>query len=44
MNPDEQKIYIKSYKYPYLPGEILSHDYPFLLYKNNKYSFFWSRK
>ena len=33
MNPDEQKIFTKSYKYPYLAGEILSHDYPFLLDK-----------
>ena len=33
MNPDEQKIFEKSYKYPYLAGEILSHDYPFLLDK-----------
>ena len=33
MNPDEKKIFIKSYKYPYLAGEILSRDYPFLLDK-----------
>lgn len=33
MNPDDQKTFTKSYKYPYLAGEILSHDYPFLLDK-----------
>lgn len=30
---EENKIYLKSYKYPYLASEILSHDYPFLLEK-----------
>ena len=30
---DEKKIFLKSYKYPYLSSEILSHDYPFLLDK-----------
>ena len=33
MNPDDQKTFTRSYKYPYLAGEILSHDYPFLLDK-----------
>ena len=33
MNSEEQNIFEKSYKYPYLAGEILSHDYPFLLDK-----------
>ena len=28
-----KKIFAKSYKYPYLAGEILSHDYPFLMDK-----------
>jgi hypothetical protein len=40
MNPDEQKIFEKSYKYPYLAGEILSHDYPFLLDKIINIDFF----
>ena len=40
MNPDEQKIFTKSYKYPYLAGEILSHDYPFLLDKIINIDFF----
>ena len=30
---DEKKIFLYSYKYPYLSSEILSHDYPFLLDK-----------
>lgn len=30
---EENKIFLKSYKYPYLASEILSHDYPFLLEK-----------
>ena len=33
MTLDDQKIFAKSYKYPYLAGEILSHDYPFLMDK-----------
>ena len=33
MNTEEQKIFTKSYKYPYIAGDILSHDYPFLLDK-----------
>ena len=40
MNPDDQKIFTKSYKYPYLAGEILSHDYPFLLDKIINIDFF----
>ena len=40
MNPDEQKIFEKSYKYPYLAGEILSHDYPFLIDKIINIDFF----
>ena len=31
MNNEEQSLYAKSYKYPYLACEILSHDYPFLV-------------
>jgi len=31
MNPEEQSIFTKGYKYPYLACEILSHDYPFLV-------------
>ena len=30
---EEQSLYAKSYKYPYLACEILSHDYPFLVDK-----------
>ena len=33
MNNEEQSLYAKSYKYPYLACEILSHDYPFLVDK-----------
>ena len=33
MSSDDQNIFTKSYKYPYLAGEILSHDYPFLIDK-----------
>ena len=33
MNTEEQKNFTKSYKYPYIAGDILSHDYPFLLDK-----------
>ena len=40
MNPENQKIFTKSYKYPYLAGEILSHDYPFLLDKIINIDFF----
>ena len=40
MNPDEQRIFEKLYKYPYLAGEILSHDYPFLLDKIINIDFF----
>ena len=40
MNQEEQKIFEKSYKYPYLAGEILSHDYPFLLDKIINIDFF----
>ena len=31
LNSEEQSIYTKGYKYPYLACEILSHDYPFLV-------------
>ena len=31
MNQEEQSIFNKGYKYPYLACEILSHDYPFLV-------------
>ena len=31
LNTEEQSIYTKGYKYPYLACEILSHDYPFLV-------------
>ena len=31
MNIEEQSLYNKSYKYPYIACEILSHDYPFLV-------------
>lgn len=30
---EEKKIFLSSYKYPYLSSEILSHDFPFLLDK-----------
>ena len=40
MNTDDQKIFKKSYKYPYLAGEILSHDYPFLMDKIINIDFF----
>ena len=40
MNPDDKNIFTKSYKYPYLAGEILSHDYPFLLDKIINVDFF----
>ena len=30
---EEKKIFLSSYKYPYISSEILSHDYPFLLDK-----------
>ena len=40
MNIDDQKIFKKSYKYPYLAGEILSHDYPFLMDKIINIDFF----
>ena len=40
MNGEDQKVYTKSYKYPYLAGEILSHDYPFLLDKIINIDFF----
>ena len=40
MNADEQNIFKKSYKYPYLAGEILSHDYPFLMDKLINIDFF----
>ena len=40
MNADEQNIFKKSYKYPYLAGEILSHDYPFLIDKIINIDFF----
>ena len=33
MKPEEQSLFNKSYKYPYLACEILSHDYPFLVDK-----------
>ena len=33
MNNEEQSLFAKSYKYPYLACEILSHDYPFLVDK-----------
>ena len=33
MTLDDQKIFAKSYKYPYLAEEILTHDYPFLMDK-----------
>ena len=40
MNPNDQNIFTKSYKYPYLAGEILSHDYPFLMDKIINIDFF----
>jgi hypothetical protein len=40
MNPNDQNIFTKSYKYPYLAGEILSHDYPFLMDKLINIDFF----
>ena len=33
MNLEEQSIFNKVYKYPYIACEILSHDYPFLVDK-----------
>ena len=30
-NSDENRIFLSSYKYPYLSSEILSHDYSFIL-------------
>ena len=30
---EEKKIFLTSYKYPYISSEILSHDFPFLLDK-----------
>ena len=40
MNTEEQKVFAKSYKYPYIAGDILSHDYPFLLDKIINIDFF----
>ena len=40
MNPDDHIVFTKSYKYPYIAGEILSHDYPFLLDKIITIDFF----
>ena len=40
MNLEDQNIYTKSYKYPYIAGEILSHDYPFLIDKIINIDFF----
>ena len=40
MNIDDQKVFKRSYKYPYLAGEILSHDYPFLMDKIINIDFF----
>ena len=31
LSNEEQSIFTKGYKYPYIACEILSHDYPFLL-------------
>ena len=33
IKPDDEKIYLKNYKYPYMSSEILSSDFPFLLDK-----------
>ena len=33
IKPDDKKIYLKNYKYPYMSSEILSSDFPFLLDK-----------
>ena len=35
---EEKKIFLSSYKYPYLSSEILSHDFPFLLDKIINYN------
>ena len=40
MNQNDKIIFTKSYKYPYIAGEILSHDYPFLLDKIINIDFF----
>ena len=40
MNLEDQNVYTKSYKYPYIAGEILSHDYPFLIDKIINIDFF----
>ena len=35
---EEKNIFLSSYKYPFLSGEILSHDFPFLLDKMINYN------
>ena len=40
ISQEEQLIFTKSYKYPYLACEILSHDYPFLVDKIINMDFF----
>ena len=40
MTTEEQSLFNRSYKYPYLACEILSHDYPFLVDKIINMDFF----